>query len=134
MLMPSAAPGSPLAGAFICCTSIDTDTRDYIHKAASDMGAKCSFDLTLKATHLIIGATDSLKYNWVAKERPDMKVVFPRFIEALREIWMKGEEPNVKSLEEEYKVPALHGQRICITGFGSGKKVGLSDGRKANIC
>jgi DNA replication regulator DPB11 len=83
------------------------------------MGAECSYDLTLKATHLIIGATNSPKYNWVAKERPDMKVLFPGFVEAMREIWMSGEEANVPELEEQYKVPALFGLRICITGFNN---------------
>src|ERR1700761_2558525 len=94
-LTATAPGGAPLAGAFICCTSLDTDTRDSIHKIAQDLGAECSFDLTVKATHLIIGATTSPKYNWVAKERPDMKVVFPEFIEAVRQIWMNGEEDDV---------------------------------------
>jgi DNA replication regulator DPB11 len=70
---------------------------------------------------LIIGATTSPKYNWVAKERPDMKVVFPEFVEAVRQVWVTGEEADVAALEEKYKVPALHGQKICITGFSDRK-------------
>jgi DNA replication regulator DPB11 len=109
--------GHPLAGVFICCTALDPDSRDQVHRIAQDLGAEWSLDLTVRATLLVIGTTNSPKYNWVAKERPDMKVVFPEFMLAVRDIWIKGEEANVAELEEMYRVPALYGQKICITGF-----------------
>lgn len=81
------------------------------------MGAVSKLDLTSDVTHLIVGNTDTPKYKYVAKERPDVKCLLPEWIDAVRESWMRGGETEVEALELEYKLPTFVGLRVCITGF-----------------
>lgn len=81
------------------------------------MGALHKLDLTSDVTHLIVGDTDTPKYKFVAKERPDVKCVLPSWIDAVRQSWLIGGETKVEALEVEHKVPTLYGLRICVTGF-----------------
>lgn len=81
------------------------------------MGAIHKLDLTSDVTHLIVGDADTPKYKFVAKERPDVKCLLPTWVEALRELWMEGGEPDVQALESRHTLPALHKLRICVTGF-----------------
>lgn len=81
------------------------------------MGAVNKLDLTSDVTHLIVGYTDTPKYKYVAKERPDVKCVLPEWIEAVRESWMRGGETEVEALEVEYRLPTFAGLRVCVTGF-----------------
>jgi DNA replication regulator DPB11 len=108
---------TPLLGAVICCTSLPPDQRDKIHKIAVTLGAQCFFDLTMQVTHLVIGETCTPKYAYVAKERPDVKVVLPDFIDAVHEAWMSDEEVDIHAAETKHRAPALYGLRICLTGF-----------------
>lgn len=82
-----------------------------------EMGAEHKFDLTSDVTHLIVGSVETKKYQYVAKERPDVKVLLPSFVEAVREAWLVGAEPDVEALEIDHRAPALFGLRICLTGF-----------------
>jgi hypothetical protein len=85
---------------------------------ATQMGAIIKLDLTSDVTHLIVGSTDSAKYRYVAKCREDVKVLAPEWIEALRNVWLRGEDDtDVVGLEEEYRLPTFFGLRICLTGF-----------------
>lgn len=81
------------------------------------MGAAHKFDLTSDVTHLIVGDTDTPKYKFVAKERSDVKVLLPTWIEAVRTSWMQGGETDVGALESEYRLPVFTELRICVTGF-----------------
>ena len=81
------------------------------------MGAVHKFDLTSDVTHLIVGETDTPKYKFVAKERPDVKCLRASFIEAVRTSWLEGGETNVEALENEHKLPTFSGLIICVTGF-----------------
>ncbi|KAL9120359.1 MAG: hypothetical protein Q9187_003085 [Circinaria calcarea] len=81
------------------------------------MGAVNKLDLTSDVTHLIVGFTDTPKYKYVAKERPDVKCLLPEWIEAVRESWMRGGETEVEALEVEYRLPTFAGLRVCVTGF-----------------
>jgi DNA replication regulator DPB11 len=81
------------------------------------MGALCFFDLTVQVTHLVVGDVATAKYNYVAKERPDIKVVLPEFIEAARAAWLTGDEVDIQELEEKYRAPTLYGLHICVTGY-----------------
>ena len=81
------------------------------------MGAVNKLDLTSDVTHLIVGDTDTPKYKYVAKERPDVKCLLPEWIEAVRQPWLEGDEIDVEALEERYKLPTFAGLRICVTGF-----------------
>ncbi|KAI9672451.1 MAG: hypothetical protein M1829_004530 [Trizodia sp. TS-e1964] len=82
------------------------------------MGAIIKRDLTSDVTHLIVGDIDTAKYKFVARERSDVRVMRPEWIEALRTIWIEGEEPDVVALEKEYQLPTFAGLKICLTGFG----------------
>lgn len=84
---------------------------------AAQMGAIHKFDLTSDVTHLIVGDTDTPKYKFVAKERPDVKCLLPAWVEALRQLWTADVEPDMQALETRYTLPTLHNLRICVTGF-----------------
>jgi len=132
----------PLAGVVLCLTSVlpeqrvsaielllsliavrgyeTTDTSLFqteLATIASQMGAIHKFDLTSDVTHLLVGETNTPKYKFVARERPDVKVLKPEWIQALRESWMQGGDTDLRTLEEQYRLPTFSGLSICITGF-----------------
>lgn len=84
---------------------------------ATQMGAEHKLDLTSDVTHLIAGNTQTPKYRYVAKERPDIKVLHQDWLEAVRQSWMEGGDVNVKALEERHKLPVFHDLHVCLTGF-----------------
>ena len=81
------------------------------------MGAVHKLDLTSDVTHLVVGDTDTPKYKFVAKERPDVKCVRTSWVEAVCASWMEGGETDVEALEIEHKLPTFTGLRLCVTGF-----------------
>ncbi|KMU85790.1 rad4 [Coccidioides immitis H538.4] len=107
----------PLRGVILCCTSILPETRSQLAAIAGQMGAVHMFDLTSDVTHLIVGETNTPKYKYVAKERSDVKVLRPEWIEAVRSSWLLGGDTDLHALEEEYKLPTFTGLSICLTGF-----------------
>jgi DNA replication regulator DPB11 len=86
-------------------------------EAAVQMGAEHKLDLTSDVTHLIVGDSNTPKYKYVAREREDIKVLPLQWVEAVRQAWMQGDDVNLGALEDEYRLPALAGLRICVTGF-----------------
>ena len=88
------------------------------------MGAGHSYDLTSGVTHLIVGETSTAKYKFVARERPDVVVLQPEWVEAVRQSWIKGGDTNIQELEEQYKLPTFAGTAICITGFEDSEYAG----------
>lgn len=107
----------PLEGALLCCTSIPPEDRALLAEYAEEMGAKHTLDLTSDVTHLLVGHTDSKKYQYVAKEREDVKVLLPDWVEAVRQKWMADEYVDFNALDAQYRCPTLYGLKICITGF-----------------
>ena len=91
------------------------------------MGAQHTLDLTSDVTHLLVGSISTPKYNYVAKERPDIKVVSSEWVEAVRQSWMAGGETDVEDLEQTHRVPPLYGLTICITGFNDRTAAPLLD-------
>jgi hypothetical protein len=82
------------------------------------MGAVTKLDLTADVTHLIVGSITTPKYRYVAKDRPDIAVLSPEWVEAVRIAWMEGDDDlDLHSLENQYKIPPFLGLRISITGF-----------------
>lgn len=81
------------------------------------MGAIHKLDLTADVTHLIVGAITTPKYKYVAKERPDIKVLPPTWLDAVREAWMEGSDVDVEALERTHRLPPFSGLHICLTGF-----------------
>ncbi|KAH6642346.1 hypothetical protein C7974DRAFT_99688 [Boeremia exigua] len=108
----------PLAGAILCCTALPHEQRAQLSSIGAQMGATIKLDLTSDVTHLVAGNTDSAKYRYVAKLREDVKVLSPAWLEALRDVWMEGEDDmDVAGLEKQYRLPTFYGLRICLTGF-----------------
>ncbi|KAL4930934.1 BRCT domain protein [Aspergillus undulatus] len=107
----------PLAGVVLCFTSILPEQRTELVTIAGQMGAAHCYDLTSDVTHLLVGETSTAKYKFVARERPDIVVLQPEWVEAVRQSWMKGGDTNIQALEERYKLPTFTGCAICITGF-----------------
>lgn len=81
------------------------------------MGALHKYDLTSEVTHLIVGDYDTPKYRYVAKERPDVKVLTVDWVEAVRELWIADRPIDVDALEKEHQVPTFATLKICLTGF-----------------
>lgn len=93
---------------------------------ATEMGAITKLDLTSDVTHLIVGNIDTPKYKYIAKERQDIKVLRPGWLEKVRESWLEAEELDVAALEQEYRLPTFYGLQICVTGFDDAdERVGL---------
>ncbi|KAF2111428.1 hypothetical protein BDV96DRAFT_582142 [Lophiotrema nucula] len=107
----------PLAGAILCCTSIPPEQRAELAQMGAQMGATIKLDLTSDVTHLIVGSINSAKYRYVAKAREDVKVLLPDWLEALRTVWMEGDDVDVAVLEKQYRLPTFCGLKICLTGF-----------------
>jgi DNA replication regulator DPB11 len=128
----------PLAGVVLCFTSILPEQRvsiEYHHsqiyltnfafrllqsklsEIAGQMGAVHKYDLTSDVTHLLVGETNTEKYKFVARERSDVLVLMPEWIEAVRQSWMDGGDTDLRALERKYRLPTFHGLSICVTGF-----------------
>ncbi|KAH8599974.1 BRCT domain-containing protein [Bisporella sp. PMI_857] len=112
----SDADPHPLRGVVICCTSVDDEKRTQLAQYAQQMGAKHLFDLTSDVTHLIVGAYDTPKYRYVAKERPDVKPMALDWVQALRELWINDKEINFEALEKEHTLPTLSTLKFSMTG------------------
>lgn len=89
------------------------------------MGAVHKLDLTSDVTHLLVGHYNTPKYRFVAKERPDVVILRPEWIEAVRDLWIQGEDIDNKALEEQYSLPIFAGLKICLTGFEDCKPRGF---------
>lgn len=87
---------------------------------AESMGATHKLDLTSDVTHLIVGNVDTAKYKYVAKQRTDVRVLPTQWIEAMRALWMGGEDMDVEKEEIKHRLPAFYGLRICLTGIEDG--------------
>lgn len=85
------------------------------------MGAIHKLDLTSDVTHLIVGDSSTPKYKYVARERPDVKVLTPDWIEAVRQRWIHDEDFDLQALEETHKLSVFTGLRISLTGIEQGK-------------
>lgn len=81
------------------------------------MGAEHKLDLTSDVTHLLVGDTDTPKYKYVAKEREDVQVLKPEWVDAVRQQWMAAKHIDLDAMYVQYRMPPLAGLKICITGF-----------------
>lgn len=107
-----------LAALLISLSSLQTELAKY----AEEMGAIHRYDLTLDVTHLIVGDYNTPKYRYVAKERPDVRPMTSKWIEAIRELWINDEEINMESLEREHILPTFHSLKFSMTGCDDRKK------------
>lgn len=97
-----------------------TDTffiQTVLASQAEQMGASHKYDLTSDITHLIVGEYDTPKYRYVARERPDVKILTPNWIEAVRQLWIEAQPIDVCAMEREHTLPTFASLRICLTGF-----------------
>ena len=81
------------------------------------MGAEHKLDLTSDVTHLLVGDTQTQKYQYVAREREDVKILKPEWMSAVRDCWMNDKNLDLNVFEAQYRVPTLAGLKISITGF-----------------
>jgi DNA replication regulator DPB11 len=91
--------------------------QNRLAESAEEMGATHKLDLTGEVTHLIVGDINTPKYQYVAKERPDIVVLKASWIDAVREVWMDGGDVDVQGLERIHRCPTFAGLKICITGI-----------------
>ncbi|RMY19544.1 hypothetical protein D0867_04609 [Hortaea werneckii] len=107
----------PLLGTVLCATSFPQQDRTAIATHAQELGAEFKLDLTCDVTHLIVGCITTPKYRYVAKERPDIKVLRREWLDAVKEEWKKGGEVDVGGLEDSLRLPPFFNLKVCITGF-----------------
>lgn len=111
----------PLSGASFCCTAIAPEERDQLAQWVEEMGATTELDLTDGCTHLLVGPMSGIqrseKYDFVAREREDIKVLTSEFVIAIRELWMNDQPINMNALEAQHRPPLFHGLITCFTGF-----------------
>ncbi|KAI7285583.1 hypothetical protein KC345_g1685 [Hortaea werneckii] len=107
----------PLLGTVLCATSFPQQDRTAIATHAQELGAEFKLDLTCDVTHLIVGCITTPKYRYVAKERPDIKVLRREWLDAVKEEWKKGGEVDVEGLEDSLRLPPFFNLKVCITGF-----------------
>ncbi|TKX22118.1 BRCT domain-containing protein 4 [Elsinoe australis] len=107
----------PLYGVVLCGTSLSQDVRSHVNSTGSELGATHKLDLTTDVTHLLCGSVASDKYRHVARHRPDIHVLRPEWLFAIRDAWMEGGDVDVKAITEQYRLPTFHSLNICLTGF-----------------
>lgn len=124
---------APLLGVVLCCTSIlpeqrvrentsplaiaDMESQDLLCDIAREMGATTNLDLTSAVTHLIVGNVDTAKYQYVAKERPDVYAVDVSWLHAVHSSWIEGDSIDLDGLTEKYRASTFFNLSISITGF-----------------
>jgi hypothetical protein len=81
------------------------------------MGAVHRLDLTADVTHLIVGNIDTPKCRHTAKERPDIHVLKPEWIHAIRNSYMEDQDIDLDALDHEHRLPVFYNLHICVTGF-----------------
>jgi DNA replication regulator DPB11 len=84
------------------------------------MGGQHSLDLTSEVTHLVCAELFTPKYNYVAKMRLDVKIVDIKFVAAMYQQWMNGEDINPAEFEVAHRFPTLYGLKISVTGIPDG--------------
>ncbi|KAF2859953.1 hypothetical protein K470DRAFT_277250 [Piedraia hortae CBS 480.64] len=107
----------PLKGVIICFTGIGREVREKLSDVTSQLGAINCLDLTNDVTHLIAADLTTPKYRFVAKARPDVKVVHQEWVKAVRQAWIDGGDVDLEALTTRHRLGALHGLKICTTGF-----------------
>lgn len=81
------------------------------------MGAVHRLDLTADVTHLIVGNIDTPKCRHTAKERPDIHVLKPEWIHAIRKSYMEDQDIDIDALVHEHRLPVFYNLHISVTGF-----------------
>ncbi|KAI9829560.1 MAG: hypothetical protein M1826_005605 [Phylliscum demangeonii] len=101
-------------------------SAEELASCAEQMGAVHNLDLTSDVTHLVVGSVETLKYKFVARERPDVKIVTREWVKATRERWIHDEEIDLDALEKEHRPPLFDGLRLCLTGFDDAERQRLA--------
>lgn len=81
------------------------------------MGARYVLDLTGEVTHLIVADVRTPKYRYVARSRPDIKVLHQDWVREVRKQWLDGEDVDVQALADTHRQLTFAGLSICVTGF-----------------
>lgn len=77
---------------------------------------------------MIVGDYDTPKYRHVAKERPDVRVMTPAWVEAVRNLWVQDAEIDFLALEKEWQL------RTFETGGGEPTTDGTEPQRRKLLC
>ncbi|KAF2147869.1 hypothetical protein K461DRAFT_233864 [Myriangium duriaei CBS 260.36] len=112
----------PLKGAILCSTSLSQDVKAKVGSIGAEMGAVHKLDLTSDVTHLLVGNVDSEKYRHVAKRRPDILVLRPEWLFAVRDSWVQGDDFDLDQLNAQFQLPTFHSLNICVTGFNDARQ------------
>ncbi|KAI0999518.1 hypothetical protein K3495_g8679 [Podosphaera aphanis] len=124
---------APLVGVVICCTSVSDEKRTALASYAEQMGARHQLDLTRDVTHLIVGAVDTPKYKYVARNRQDIMPMTVEWIEAIRDLWIADQEIDVKAMEQKFLLPTFFSLKFSMTGCDEpAERLGIAELVRAN--
>ncbi|KAK3380474.1 hypothetical protein B0T24DRAFT_615556 [Lasiosphaeria ovina] len=118
----------PFRSIVICATSIPPDLRTDIAAKVVELGGIHKYDLTPDCTHLLVGEYDTPKYRHVAKERPDIKVMAPGWVEAVRDLWVQDVEIDFAALEKGWQL------RVFETGVAEATPADAEPERGRLLC
>ncbi|ODV90848.1 hypothetical protein CANCADRAFT_112018 [Tortispora caseinolytica NRRL Y-17796] len=118
-------PKDILTGHIFSTTSIDEIDMSRIVTQLSSMGATVRRDLTSDVTCMIVGKLLSEKYRFVAKHRPEVRMLHPDFVSEAHTLWLKGDDVDLEYLFIKHQTPVFQGLNICITGFSANNQRAL---------
>ncbi|KAH7906812.1 hypothetical protein BJ138DRAFT_1071221 [Hygrophoropsis aurantiaca] len=103
----------PLRGVTICATGVlDKPT---IFRKAFELGALTTSDFTDRVTHLIASAHGGAKYMCALERK--IPIMLPEWITASYEVWLKGDDVDLKESLTNYRLPIFSGVTLCLTGI-----------------
>lgn len=78
-----------------------------ISSKTAELGGVHKADLTPDATHLLVGDYNTVKYRHVARERPDIAVMAPGWVEAVMDLWTRDAAIDLPALEATWRLKAF---------------------------
>ncbi|XP_063404919.1 DNA topoisomerase 2-binding protein 1-like [Mytilus trossulus] len=101
----------------VCCSNLDKEIREELHKKVEMMGGEASKTLTDQVTHLVTGEVGSKKYQ--VSGDLGKQIMLPLWVE---KVWEKSADGHIHGADvlfNEYSCPVFYGLVITVSGFDS---------------
>ncbi|KAH9930122.1 uncharacterized protein B0H18DRAFT_162219 [Fomitopsis serialis] len=103
----------PFQGVVVCATGIEDKTT--LFKQALELGALATGDLTDRVTHLLAAEPGSAKYRCALENK--IPIMHPDWITESFDIWLKGDDVDLPTSIEKYRLPVFTGVVLCLSGI-----------------
>ncbi|KAI0084130.1 hypothetical protein BDY19DRAFT_973992 [Irpex rosettiformis] len=108
----------PFRGIVLCATGI-TD-KMALFKQAIELGAQPLNDLTDRVTHLLAREPGSAKYKCAVEN--NITIMHPSWVEDSYEIWLKGDDVNLKECIAQHRLPIFNNVTLSLSGIEDEEK------------